>query len=60
MFFRLLQTKLDSAHNTEVQLIDPQAAHKGNQPMAFIYCPARGYFLHSCRNSPLESSEVYE
>lgn len=55
MFFRLLQTKLDSAHNTEVQLMDTQATHMGNQPTAFIYHPTRGYFLHSYRNSPLES-----
>lgn len=56
MFFRLLQTKLDSAHNRELQLVDPH----GNQPMAFIYHPARGYFLHSYRNNHLESSDICE
>lgn len=37
MFFSVFQTKVDSAHNREVQLIDPQAAHVGNQPMAFFF-----------------------
>lgn len=32
----------------------------GNQPVAFIYHPRKGCFLHSYRNCPLESSEIHE